>query len=417
MSKILHHSDDDGRCAGFIAYQYIIDGRDTLTPADFIEYNYAGNLNTRYPKIVYGETVYIVDLSLCDEIYEFIKYVIEHDGKVVHIDHHASGIEYYNAFRSKLKAWIDNGSYTAFMRNGISGAMLCWIYATVFNSDDRAHPDLALFDFDDDDLRYKACRIDDKGNPIDKNGNKIDPESRSIPKIPDVVRFIDDNDLFKNKITETPAFRWGFTLYQKNPLNYIWIDLFDDSNYYKQNALIDSIMKSGDTIISYKNRTDARILNNGFICHVNGVEVVFVNAPDGNSTIFQEMYDNCDAVCKFSYDGTKWWFTFYSKTEGGADCKALVDWLKEQYAESDGFVSGGGHVHAAGSTWKKNILEHFKIEKQEFIDKRRNIKIELEVAAEEKRLKEEEARVKAEQEKLAAIRAKVAARQAEDYGI
>ena len=133
--------------------------------------------------------------------------------------------------------------------------------------------------------------------------------------------------------------------------------------------------------------------------------------------IFQDVYDNVDAVCKYSFDGTKYWYTFYSKDDG-ADVSQLVKFLEKEFGESCGFLSGGGHVHAAGATFTKNFLDNLEILKDEFVEMRKELRIERELAAEQKRLDEERRKFEEQQRKLDAMKAKLAAREAEteDYG-
>lgn len=418
MSKILHHFDDDGRCAAFIVKQYMIGGLEMVVPEDLIEYNNSGNLENKYPRIRENETVYIVDIALSDAVYGFIKYVLDNGAKkIIHIDHHISGIEYLDSHRDVLNPLIEEGKYVPFLKNGISGTMLCWIYATVFNDEDKLYPMAASFDFDDDALRNKVCRVQD-GNPVSVNGTPI--TDKMIPDIPDVVRFIDDNDVFKHKIPETKMFSWGFKLQPtKHPLAQIWVELFNDGDRVLQNKIIKDIITVGETIVRYREINDARILGSGFLVNINDIEICCLNTPDGNSFIFQEMYDHTDAVCKYNFDGEKYWYTFYSDNSTGADCLGIVRYLEKNFGKQYGFVSGGGHRNAAGCMFTKNILDAFEINKAEFIEKRKQIKVDLRVALEEKRLKEEEAKLKKEQERIAALRAKVLGQtdDEEDYGI
>lgn len=407
MAKILHHNDDDGRCAAYIAKSYIFPYA-LFSPNDFIEYNYSGNLVKKYPEVILEhEKVCIVDISLSDEVFAFIKYVIDNGGEVLHIDHHATGIDYLNAHKEEIDTLFNEGKYTYFFKNGISGTMLCWIYANVFNDEDRKHPMLATFDFDEDDLRNKCCRVSN-GKPVGENGTEI--TDRMIPGIPDVIRFIDDHDICKHKINETKSFTNGFMLQpNKHPLSQIWFDIISDADERSKNDLIKDILSQGDIIIRYRNIVDAKNLGNGFYVAINGFNVAFLNTCEGNSTIFQDMYDNSDAVCKYSFDGEKYWFTFYSKEIGGANCALLIDFLKNNYGAKYEFITGGGHIHAAGSTWRKNFLELFQCDRAAFSAKRKQIRIDKEVALEQQRIEEERRKLQEKADDLARLRAKIEA--------
>ena len=409
MAKIYHHTDDDGLCAAYIVKDHIIAGTELLTPTDFIRYNYNSDLTKTYEDIKEGERIYIVDLSMCPAIEDLIYHCLIKGCTVIHIDHHKTGIDYLEQHA------VNSDKYIHFMRNGISGTMLTWIYANVFSEAGQKHPMDVPFDFDNDEQRTRCCLIDEEGNPRNKDGRKILIEG-DILQVPDVVRFIDDNDIWKQKIPETLAFCWGFRLCEnKHPLSQIWVELFDTSRH--QSDILKGIINDGETVLKYRRATDLKNLSAGFFAVVDTTKVVFLNTPEGNSMIFDDVYNEVEAVCKYSFDGTKYWYTFYSKDDG-ADVSLLVKFLEKEFGESCGFLSGGGHVHAAGVTFTKNFLDHLEILKDEFIEMRKNIRIERELAAEQKRLDEERRKFEEQQRKLDAMKAKLAAREAEteDYG-
>ena len=409
MAKILHHNDDDGRCAAFLTKQLIIDPMTPIVPDDFIEYNYVGSLASRYPKIVPGEPVYIVDISLCDDVLEFIRYCIAEGANVLHIDHHHSSVCYMEHHAEELNGFKADGKYRTLIKEGISGAMLTWIYAEILNSEDILDPDSAKFDFDDDNLRTKCCRVDDEGNPVDKDGKEI-TSPFDIKTIPEVLRYIDDNDIWKHKISSTMAFSWGFRLCEnKHPLSAVWSLLFDETI---NAAHIGNIIDDGEVILRYRKITDFKNLYNGFYVNIDGHNVVFLNTIEGNSSIFQEVYDYADAVCKYSFTGNHYTYTFYSKDDG-ANCLDIVTYLCDTYRDEYGLVTGGGHLHASGVTFKKDIVNAFEIDKKSYAELRKKIRIDKEIAIEQKRYEEEQKKLAEQQAKLDAIKAKVAAREAE----
>lgn len=414
-SYVFHHNDDDGRCAAFLVKQYLINPMEPLLPENFIEYNYQANLEKRYPEFEEGDMVYIVDLSLDPSILDLIRTCYDNGVHVIHIDHHHTGIEMYNEYKNELDRYGDG--YIAFMKEGISGAMLTWIYANVLNDEDKKDPMNAKFDFDDDDLRKTCCRINDQGQPITKD-DKLIISDKGIERIPDVVRMVDDNDIWKHKIQDTKFFTAGFQLSKdKHPLNHIWIELLDEGDVRQKNAVLTSILNSGVTVISYRGAVDAKNLNNGFFVNINGTQVACLNVMEGNSSIFQDIFDNCDAVCKYSYDGIKYLYTFYSK-EDGADVSQLIKFLENTYKDRCGFISGGGHVHAAGCQFKHNFIEQLEVDKEGYVQKRKDIKLDALVAYEQNQIKERERQLREEQEKVAALRAKYQAQMEdeEDYG-
>lgn len=413
-SYVFHHNDDDGRCAAFLVKQYIISPMEPLTPDNFIEYNYQANLEKRYPEFEKGDMVYIVDLSMDPSILDLIRTCHDNGVQVLHIDHHHTGIEMYNQYKSELDRYDD---YTCLMKEGISGTMLTWIYANVLNDEDKKDPMNAKFDFDDDDLRTTCCRINDQGQPITKDDKPL-VSDKSIERIPDVVRMIDDNDIWKHKIQDTKFFTAGFQLTKdKHPLNHIWVELLDEGDVRQKNDVLMSMLNSGVTVISYRSAVDAKNLNNGFFVNINGTQVACLNAMEGNSSIFQDVFDNCDAVCKYSFDGTKYMYTFYSKDDG-VDVSQLIKFLEETYKDRCIFISGGGHVHAAGCQFKFNVIDQLEVDKAGYVQKRKDIKIDALVAYEQKMIKERERQLREEQEKVAALRAKYKAQMEdeEDYG-
>ena len=239
---------------------------------------------------------------------------------------------------------------------------------------------------DDDNLRTRCCRVDAAGNPVGKDGKEI-TSPYDIKTIPEVLRYIDDNDIWKHKIPATMAFSWGFRLCEnKHPLSAIWSLLFDETI---NAAHIGSIIDDGEVILRYRKITDFKNLYNGFYVNIDGHNVVFLNTIEGNSSIFQEVYDYADAVCKYSFTGNYYTYTFYSKDDG-ANCLDIVTYLRDTYRDEYEFVSGGGHLHASGVTFKKDIVSAFEIDKKSYAELRKKIRIDKEVAIEQKRYEEEQ---------------------------
>lgn len=110
----------------------------------------------------------------------------------------------------------------------------------------------------------------------------------------------------------------------------------------------------------------------------------------------------------------------YSDEKTGADCSALLQYLADKFGESHGIISHGGHIHAGGCTFRKNIIDELVIDKAAFIEKRKQIRIDKMVAAEEARIAAAEEELRKEKEKQARLRAKYSAQMAEaeeeDYG-
>ena len=63
MSLIIHHNDDDGRCAAAIIYNEFC-MEETMTEKNFIEYNYNGKPDIDLDMLHPYDTVYILDISM-----------------------------------------------------------------------------------------------------------------------------------------------------------------------------------------------------------------------------------------------------------------------------------------------------------------------------------------------------------------
>lgn len=420
MSRyVFHHNDDDGLCAAYIIKEKCMNDYELPTPKSFIEYNYSGDLTRRYPELNEGDTVYIVDLSLEEPIMELIRYCIKNNASVVHIDHHHTGIQLANTtYKEELDSYGEK--YVRFMKEGVSGCMLCWIYGDLFDANEKKNPESVRWEFNDDQQREKVCLVDNTNHPIHSFSHEPYPEGtgdKFIPPIPDAIRMIDDNDIWKHAIQDTKPFSAGFQIVEdKHPLNNIWLQII-----HEDMKTLASIVEHGKIILKYRKSVDGRNLRNGFLVNINDKKIAFLNTPEGNSSIFQDIYDHVDAVCKYAYDGIKWTYTFYSRENGGADVSKIIEYLKNGLTgEMYHFISGGGHVHAAGCSFEQNFLSSFETDKHGYIDLRKEIRVEIEIAKEQAIAEEMERKKREQDEKVAKLRAKVLGQleeDEEDYGI
>ena len=90
--KIIHHNDNDGYCAAACVNSYLTDAINVPQKEDF--YVYSHNLDFTPPEVKPGETVYVVDLSLDERIFSFIKYCVDTGARVIHIDHHQKTFDF-----------------------------------------------------------------------------------------------------------------------------------------------------------------------------------------------------------------------------------------------------------------------------------------------------------------------------------
>ena len=177
--KILHHVDDDGFCSAAIVNWLIKPYGVNLTDEDCILYNYNGPINI--PEFKEGEYVYIVDISLDNEVFKFIKEAVRNKCRVLHIDHHKTTIEWLNNCKGTQKRVLDK--ITKFYNTKVSASMLCYIYSSAsayLNQNNNIN-----FFIDQDTFYVNDAPEETTAKGI--NG--------PVPhKIPPIVMYVDDYD-------------------------------------------------------------------------------------------------------------------------------------------------------------------------------------------------------------------------------
>ena len=218
--KIFYHGDDDGRCSAAIVKRELVNVFEPITMDDFIEYFHSGNINT--PEFKMNETVYIVDLALDDVIYnQVIKPAVDAGSNVIHIDHHKTTIDYISSMTDDEKLVMEK--ITSFYKTGLSASMLTWVYSLMYDSE-RKEPNKVNFDFTQG---YTHVGF-----------NVETPDMREY-RIPDAIRYIDDNDVWRHEIEETKFFSIGFQLIEdKHPASQIWDDLIYTSSQYESSKIV-----------------------------------------------------------------------------------------------------------------------------------------------------------------------------------
>lgn len=309
--KIFYHFDDDGRCAAAIVYRELRNVFDQMSDNDFIGYGHSGHIDpVEFRK---NESVYIVDLALDNTIYNsVIVPAVEAGAKVIHIDHHKTTLDNLDSVDSDIMSKI-----TTLYKIGLSGTLLTWVYS-LMNDEERKSPDEVNFDFTDT-VTHVAF------NPLAENMREY--------KIPDVVRFINDNDVWTHKIDESKYFNIGFKLEEdKHPTAKIWDNLI----YSSTSREVFKIVNDGKLIWDYQNLQNKRTMKNAFTSDVFGVPCLCVNGY-GNSRVFGDMINEFPMVCIFHYAGDEcmWHYSLYSHADG------------EDVSEIAKRYGGGGHRHAA----------------------------------------------------------------------
>ena len=330
--KCIHHYDDDGLCAAAIVRFYLKDKPEE--PSDFIMYKHGQEL-VLPEKLNEGETWYIVDLAMDDVIYTAIIKLLASGCKVVHIDHHKSGIDYYNNHLGMIERDAIKNVVKFYDVNG-SGCMLTFLYAQM-DEEMRKHPMDAEIDLKPNHSKYAIFKGEGK-TPI-------------IGDIPFVVRYIDDWDIQTGILPDSIPFHYGFAdESDKSPCADIWIQLFTQERF-----TIAPIIQKGNAFTSIYERDNKRGVDHGFECKLNGYSCFATNSTSGDCRMFNSIRENYDLCCKFSYDGSiqKWIYFFVSGKDGALD----VSEVAKQFG-------GGGHAAAAGCQTTYNIFDNLKMDKE-----------------------------------------------------
>lgn len=327
MSKIFYHSaDDDGRCAAALVKRELISVFENMTDNDFIGYNHGEEIVT--PEFKQFENVFIVDLSLNSIILnKVIKPAVEAGARVVHIDHHKTTRTFLDEMSADDKAVMSE--VTTFYGD-VSATMLTWVYA-LMDEDERKNPYKVDFDFTE--TFSHVAFYPDTNNMREYN-------------IPDVIRYIDDNDIWRHALEETKYFCIAFKSEEdKHPNSDIWNDLIYSSSQRKTFEYTNK----GKIIIDYQTAIDKVNLEKAFESEVLNHKCLCLNTANGNSSIFGDKIHEYPMVCRFSYDGSlhMWRYSFYSSEK-------YSDWVDVELIARE--LGGGGHEHAAGCTRVDNIF-------------------------------------------------------------
>lgn len=329
--KIFHHNDNDGLCAAAIIKNECENVYDRMTNDDFFEYSHSGKIDT--PEFNENENVYIVDLALDDVIFNnVIKPAVLAGAKVIHIDHHATTLDYYDKLKNIDDVEILK-KVCIFHKIGLSGALLTWVFCCM-NVDEKQHPMDVNFDFAD---KYTHVAFYPET-----------PKMREYA-IPDVIRLINDRDVWNNELKDSKMFSLGFGLVtDKHPSDTVWQKLI----YYGSLHGPYEYVSSGYIIDRYITLMNENYMKSSFESEICGHKVLCLNGY-GNSDVFGNKFDEYPMVCLFNYDGSlgKWRYSFYSseKVDGSVNVGELAKSL-----------GGGGHKNAAGCVLSENIFDKNK---------------------------------------------------------
>lgn len=329
---IIHHIDNDGYCsAAIVATSLSTFGSEEPL---FIPYDHKDDIVIDFDNIASGQKVFIVDLAMNDHIMSIIdKLIREKDCKVVHIDHHHTSLTYFDddieTSMNTYNKFLPTSNYTHMFDERFSASLLCWFYSCM-TDDERKHPENVEYDVSEEFSHFYI--------------NTPTIEYR----IPMVVRFIDDNDLFRNINESAKYFGLGFSLESDTKPSNKW--LWEELLYATNEIKILKYVESGRTISKYIAIENSKRMNSAFERNMFGLRFLCLNETYGNSRIFGDKFDEYDAVIKFSYDGDIWRYTAYASAVNDPDNEIDLSIMAKQFG-------GGGHKHACGWSSKLNILD------------------------------------------------------------
>lgn len=312
---IYHHTDDDGYGGGAAIYNWLkfnskyfnCDGYNNINDSDI--FTYAVDYTKPLPDIEdikAGDIVFYVD-------YSFSTASTKDQFKMLHLrgvtqywlDHHHSSkifIDEIEALNSS--EWVDNPFpiNNIYFDERIAGAMIASIFPE------------------------HTCDMNDSQLGAVKG------------RVPNVILFISDWDLFEFEYSNTRSFHYGLSMIEDrlNIRSLFWREIFIGLD-----VGISKIIDTGKLIIAFNDKQNNRGLLNAYVIKVDDREIVTMNRP-GDSTIFVDAYDVFGIVMPYAFNGNNWKYSIFSKTkdpesENFFDCESLA----KKYG-------GGGHKCAAG---------------------------------------------------------------------
>lgn len=337
--KIIHHIDADGHSAASVVYfECGFGGSDNI---EFIPYNYgSGPIDLDPKNVTKGESVYIVDICMDAKIWELIQKLVNKGCPVVHIDHHASGINMWNnEIQKEISGWTPSkqgklkSKYTHYFSTEYSGALLTWFWSCM-NTSERKTPEATAIDIDG--TRSHFILANNHGRTY---------------MLPSVIRYIDDHDRWIHQFPETRPFITALGTMDTRPMAGIdekSMDLWNSLIYSERSGSVDRLVEAGRQMMTYRDSMNRRLQNNAFECELRGVKMCAINTTTGNSDVFGDKYKQYDAVILFGFDGKagEWKYSIYAHDDSPVD----VSKIAKKYG-------GGGHVHAAGFRTKKLVIK------------------------------------------------------------
>lgn len=331
---VLTHTDADGHLAGHIATTYTT--KDPFTEAKVFYYNYNGlpEMNLTDDEIK-DSTVYITDLSICEELKSLIKDLITKGCEsIIHIDHHTTSLSWIESEESKEFIKDCDNHYRPFFDTKVSAAYLVWVWSFLRSKKDVLEKfDAAgyenttkMWDFSDDRCFFKFNIYE----------TEEEYEKADEYRVPDVIRFVSDNDIWEHKFPQSKQFATYYSTLSKG-IRGVFANVWQEA-INNPRKIVGFCMEGLKIMEIEDNRAEMLRERIGYTYQFKGIDFYVINECIGNSQIFGDEYNNHQAVCKWSYDGKEFTYTMYADTS-----KSDIDLSK--IAEEYG---GGGHKGAAG---------------------------------------------------------------------
>lgn len=355
---IFHHGDMDGFASAAIISAAVAN----LTCGSYNQYHvsdedikyvicdHSSTINFDTETLTPDTLVFIVDYSPSNPehltLFSRIFYIVE--GNVVWIDHHATSkdvMEY-----SHMMKIIANSTGYIDPTNTASAAVMCyeWYDAAleVFNHELDMHTNLM-------NIHYEL----DEVSPI----------------IPNWIKLVDDYDRWQRDMDGSLEFNNGCYYYGLHNVFTRISSLYDEKPESFRDLIVQSlhpfefdcdfdqkceeIISTGKIVTEAKSRDNKRLINaisfeREFQTEDGTSYKVICLDAVGNSSVFGDKYDEYDAVCLFSYNGTHYEYSMFAKDSSTIDCSVFAKYFGEKYG-----ITGGGHLHAAGWSTTENILE------------------------------------------------------------
>ena len=358
--KIVHHNDNDGYCAAACVNSYLTDAVNVPQKEDF--YVYSHNLDFTPPEVKPGETVYVVDLSLDERIFSFIKYCVDTGAHVIHIDHHQKTFDFIENNKERVEDVLKN--ITHFYEIGVSASLMTYAYSCM-TPDQQKNPNDVGWDDESD------------------NGKELNIEGKQLT-IPIAIRYVNDYDVWNWKYGENTAyFELGLFMspFVTKPYSDEWRSLL------KIDMLTNDIIRNGSIAYQYRSKLYDIALSNGFITSYDNKTWCVINSSFGGTDVFGEFANIFPVLCTTRFNGEKWVYELRSSEKSNVNVNEIAS-----------MHNGGGHVHAAGFSDDGTVFN--ELMKNRLRSMREYIKLyeaeKLEMEKETEREKEELQRKKEE---------------------